>query len=115
MTQTPSIHVLLQFLRSPSLQEWAKIPTGVDVLLTHTPPANILDVADHAGRHGQSIGARPRSGRNPGLRSICLICQAVKSWPRQSAKGQMWLQAPEIIWGYIWQDCSTEVHAIYLC
>ncbi|CAE7564701.1 Mpped1 [Symbiodinium natans] len=37
-------------------EEWAKIPTGVDVLLTHTPPANILDASDHAGRQGRSIG-----------------------------------------------------------
>ncbi|CAE7341478.1 Mpped1 [Symbiodinium necroappetens] len=37
-------------------EEWAKIPTGIDVLLTHTPPANILDIADHTGRQGQSIG-----------------------------------------------------------
>ncbi|CAK9025480.1 unnamed protein product [Durusdinium trenchii] len=31
-------------------EEWAKIPADVDVLLTHTPPATILDVSPYTGK-----------------------------------------------------------------
>jgi Icc-related predicted phosphoesterase len=36
---------------SEMLQMWEKIPTGIDVLVTHGPPENILDLVDgvHAG------------------------------------------------------------------
>ena len=37
-------------------EEWAKIPVDVDVLITHTPPANILDISPY---NGKSIGALP--------------------------------------------------------
>ncbi|MDH5255012.1 MAG: metallophosphatase domain-containing protein [Gammaproteobacteria bacterium] len=35
------------FFRTPQelRREWAKIPTGVDVLITHSPPAGVLDVS----------------------------------------------------------------------
>lgn len=37
-------------LTSFHAQEWAKIPADVDVLLTHTPPATILDVSPYTGK-----------------------------------------------------------------
>ncbi len=33
-------------------RKWAEIPTGIDVLITHTPPAGILDVSSN----GKSLG-----------------------------------------------------------
>ena len=37
-----------------SCQEWAKIPADVDVLLTHTPPAQRLDLASYEKRIGSA-------------------------------------------------------------
>eukprot|EP00434_Breviolum_minutum_P012170 symbB.v1.2.010731.t1/scaffold682.1/size173065/8 len=39
-------------------EEWAKIPVDVDVLITHTPPANILDISPY---NGKSIGCEELS------------------------------------------------------
>jgi len=30
--------------------EWARVPDGVDVLLTHTPPAGVLDTSKYSGK-----------------------------------------------------------------
>jgi len=33
------------------IEHWRKIPTGIDILVTHTPPAGILDLPSSGDRH----------------------------------------------------------------
>ncbi len=43
--------------RAEGEQQWAKVPNKVDVLITHGPPAGILDkVAGRCARFGQEVG-----------------------------------------------------------
>lgn len=49
----PDLPVWAYYANEERLREaWAKVPAGVDVLLTHTPPAGILD----RNRQGTSLG-----------------------------------------------------------
>jgi len=50
---TPMLRSHAFFMDDPGLiEKWAKIPTGTDVLITHTPPAHVLDVSSR----GISLG-----------------------------------------------------------
>lgn len=48
-------------------QAWAKVPRDVDVLVTHTPPANILDVSSKGQRLGCASLSRRLQALNPGV------------------------------------------------
>jgi predicted phosphohydrolase len=49
---------------APLAEKWALIPDGIDVLVTHGPPAGIGDGGPVGGRHGcEDLAARVRSLR----------------------------------------------------
>ena len=48
----PELTGYAYFAETEALAEtWKRIPTGVDVLITHTPPNGILDLPSHEPRH----------------------------------------------------------------
>jgi Icc-related predicted phosphoesterase len=77
--------ILIDFahlIESVFFQEWKKIPKDVDVLITHTPPHQIMDETQYAGKRKKHIGARHCAGQMCCFRVYsfagCLLFQVVQ-------------------------------------